>query len=948
MNRWADWLRLGLVAGLAWSAVGLRAATPVWRSVLYPEAWRPPQEAGTARFDDADLLQDYSYAGYHRGEVDLPTVAGPVFDVVADFGADATGAADATAAIQAAIAAAQAAGGGVVWLPAGTYSVSRPSGKSACLEVTASHVVLRGAGSDRTFVRNTTTDMRSARIVRFQPNGGGSWSTQGGSPTVLTRDEFGPTKAVQVADVSGFAAGDWVVLHNPATVDWVNDVHMGPGSDGVDWIPDVAAIRGPRYLRQIAAVDAVTRELLLDAPIRWRLLRRDGARVYRAPSHLTEVGIEHLSIGNRRIDGTGWGEEDYTDPTKAAYAAHDSFAIELRGVVDGWVRDVHSYNPGNADEIHLLSNGVLLTWSRGVTVRDVKMGYDQYGGGGGNGYGIRLNSSNECLLMDCETGFMRHGVVFWYVETSGNVVTSCYDHDSGVQAGDGVRQATSGRGSDHHGVFSHSNLIDACRVARSYFETAYRGDWGGSPDHGMTAAQSLIWNLTGEAYFPGASFVVHTEQLGVGHVIGTQGAATGVNTAANRPGSASRTDPVDVVEGEGAAAGLLPQSLYRDQLTRRIGARANWLVNPLTITRQPDSVTVAPGATAVLSVAAQAERANVGAVDWQWWHDGAPVDGGQAATLAIDSAGPHDAGHYVARALTATGVSAESRGAEVVVATPEPGMLVNESVLTRVTAAASLTVGFTLEGPGQGVLLRGVGPSLAPYLGGAGALPRPHLRFYTIQQGESALTAENHGWAIDPTIATVAARVGAFPYTTEVDTAWLKATLPAGNYSAVLAAGEPDHAAGTGLLEAYLTAPERRSDGRLVNLSALRRLDDQSPALAAGFALSGNVPRRLLLRAVGPSLAPYVAGDFLADPVLRVTRVVGAPLGLVVENDDWQTEGDWAETAQAATRTGAFPLQANGADAAIALTLTPGNYSVEVQRKGHATGLALVEVYEVP
>jgi len=47
-------------------------------------------------------------------------------------------------------------------------------------------------------------------------------------------------------------------------------------------------------------------------------------------------------------------------------------------------------------------------------------------------------------------------------------------------------------------------------------------------------------------------------------------------------------------------------------------------------------------------------------------------------------------------------------------------------------------------------------------------------------------------------------------------------------------------------------------------------------------------------------------------------------------------------------QVGAFPLPANSADSAILVTLPPGNYSAQVAGANGATGVALVEVYEVP
>ena len=106
-------------------ALLLAAPLFAWRSELYPESWSP---ADLGNFYTDKVLQDFSYAGYKRGEEEIPVVTGPVFTVTdAAYGADNSGTNDATKAIQKAIDAACSAGGGVVYLPAGTYKVNPTS-----------------------------------------------------------------------------------------------------------------------------------------------------------------------------------------------------------------------------------------------------------------------------------------------------------------------------------------------------------------------------------------------------------------------------------------------------------------------------------------------------------------------------------------------------------------------------------------------------------------------------------------------------------------------------------------------------------------------------------------------------------------------------------------------------------------------------------------------------
>src|SRR4051812_34228441 len=114
-----------------------------WRSALYPETWTPP--GADVRFETDAVIQDFSFAGYRLGE-SLPNASGPVRDVTqAPYYADPTGQVDATAAIQSALVDAGASGGGVVFLPVGSYTVSVPDAAMEALSMVYPNVVLRGA-----------------------------------------------------------------------------------------------------------------------------------------------------------------------------------------------------------------------------------------------------------------------------------------------------------------------------------------------------------------------------------------------------------------------------------------------------------------------------------------------------------------------------------------------------------------------------------------------------------------------------------------------------------------------------------------------------------------------------------------------------------------------------------------------------------------------------------
>ncbi|HTZ21442.1 MAG TPA: hypothetical protein VMC06_11235, partial [Opitutaceae bacterium] len=114
--------------------------------------------------------------------------------------------------------------------------------------------------------------------------------------------------------------------------------------------------------------------------------------------------------------------------------------------------------------------------------------------------------------------------------------------------------------------------------------------------------------------------------------------------------------------------------------------------------------------------------------------------------------------------------------------------------------------------------------------------------------------------------------------------------------------------------------------------------------LTPGFIITGDGPKQLLIRAVGPTLAgaPYNVPGALADPQFRVV-----PLGqnfTVAGNDNW---GGTAALQAAFVQTYAFALPAGSRDAAAVVRLPPGGYTVQATGVGNTTGNVLVEVYDM-
>jgi len=107
--------------------------------------------------------------------------------------------------------------------------------------------------------------------------------------------------------------------------------------------------------------------------------------------------------------------------------------------------------------------------------------------------------------------------------------------------------------------------------------------------------------------------------------------------------------------------------------------------------------------------------------------------------------------------------------------------------------------------------------------------------------------------------------------------------------------------------------------------------------LIGGFIVTGDQPKKVIVRAIGPSLSPFGVGAALADPTLELRDQSGA---LLAANDNW-TDSQQAEIEA----TGLAP--ADELESAIVRTLVPGAYTGVVAGRDGATGTAVVEAYDL-
>ncbi|BET69483.1 hypothetical protein ASA1KI_44010 [Opitutales bacterium ASA1] len=255
----------------------------------------------------------------------------------------------------------------------------------------------------------------------------------------------------------------------------------------------------------------------------------------------------------------------------------------------------------------------------------------------------------------------------------------------------------------------------------------------------------------------------------------------------------------------------------------------------------------------------------------------------------------------------------------------------------------TLIAGFVCSGAEPiGILGRAVGPTLQVGFGLNGVLPDPVVGLY---RGGDRI-GENDEWDVGvdrDEIALETARVGGFELEDGLGDAALLVALPAAGYT--MQVSDAIGRSGVALAELYDRTDPQGADAakRLMNISTRGYVGAGDEVLIAGFVIGGPVPKQVLIRGAGPSLAEAGIGNPLRDPHLRLVQD-GQTLAT---NDDWShsTAAEWIDTA--AIVAGAFQFEFDNREAAIVATLAPGAYTVILSGADGGTGVALVEVYDL-
>jgi hypothetical protein len=320
---------------------------------------------------------------------------------------------------------------------------------------------------------------------------------------------------------------------------------------------------------------------------------------------------------------------------------------------------------------------------------------------------------------------------------------------------------------------------------------------------------------------------------------------------------------------------------------------------PATILTQPMGATITAGQTVTFSVHA----AGTPAPTYRWRKNGLPIPGATLATLTLTDVQESDAGNYDVL-VTNSRNSILSRTVPLRVNAASDANATAHDATAR-SSSASATPAMTLQ--------RGLGESAG-------------FSFPAATSGHSYQWKRNGqpiagatGTNLDISSVT-AADMGFYSIVATLD----------GTSSETLVAMLVVTTSGT---------------SRLANLST-RGWVPAGGALTPGFSLRGTGTARLLVRAIGPTLARFGVSEAHRDPTLEiVTAGASQPM---LTNDNWSAAGNALEVHSTTAAVGAFALDTSARDAAVVAPFASDrNYTARISGRDSAdAGIVLAEVYD--
>ena len=516
-------------------------------------------------------LPTFSYAGYHNGEVGLPSLfSQQVYDVTdVAYGAVPNDGVSDKAAIMLAIAAAEAnPSGGIVFFPPGRFVVNDGSvdNLTQVILISKSNIVIKGSGSGpggtELYQKDNTThpDMETKDWVCpylfLFTNGEDSLNT---FITNVTGNANRETYSIEVANASGISVGQWVELYIKDTSTALVNEELAPYTTADLYQPaNLKIVNDGVQVREIHKVVSKSGNIItFKEPIHRTI---NGTYNWKINSFkaLEEVGIQDLKYTggfiynhiHHRAPQELYPGEAVSGPH--AYLSSSGWSgIQFNHVVNGWISNV---------EFSDMSQVAQFKFSAYCTALNNK-----YTANPGHNF-ITTNSAAGCFL-------------------GKNI-----DNTSGVWHGCGVNAVSIGNvlwrnehpqngnsGMEIHASQPRTSLFDVCKGG---FFFNQGGSTGALPNH---LRHMVLWNFEGVSYQSSnvKSWRPNSEtryaKFLMPIISGLQGFT--MSTSANQ---------YQVNESQGTHVD--EESLYEAQLAYRLGGLPNWITGGNAVT----SVSISP------------------------------------------------------------------------------------------------------------------------------------------------------------------------------------------------------------------------------------------------------------------------------------------------------------------------------------------------------------------
>lgn len=317
------------------------------------------------------------------------------------------------------------------------------------------------------------------------------------------------------------------------------------------------------------------------------------------------------------------------------------------------------------------------------------------------------------------------------------------------------------------------------------------------------------------------------------------------------------------------------------------------------ITEHPVALSVLSGDSASFSISAFSNPA----ASYQWLFNGSPLTGETSPDLFLGNVSSANAGDYRVRVFNSEGTVFSSIGslevvqpASIDLAPIGQNALINESVTLFVEASGSNLV----------------------------------YQWYAGESGDKSNPISGASFSILNT-----------PPLTEDASFWVEV-------SSQDSAGNPFAAISSESVQIIVSNDRSSTLERLSNVSLRAQMEEGNSGLVAGFVISGTGSKRVLLRALGPSLSQQGVSNPVEDISMNLFRLSGtSQFSLIGSNEDWWRAVNASEIVSVSNLMGAYTLGPESGDAAMLLHLPVGVYGAQLAGSSMGGGTALVEIFDV-